>query len=42
MLSGSREIASNIAEAMSDVYSGTGVEFKTYISAVEPRGVRVT
>jgi homoserine kinase len=42
MLSGSREIASNIVAAMNDVYSGTGVEFKTYISAVEPRGVRVT
>lgn len=41
MLSSAREVAVDIEAAMRDIYVSTGVEFRTYVSAVEPCGVRV-
>lgn len=41
MISASREAADGVAAAMSEVYSRTGIEFNTYVSAIDPDGVRV-
>lgn len=41
MLSKGESTANAVAEAMSDVYSTTGIEFRTYVSPVGRDGVRV-
>lgn len=41
MISATREAADGVAAAMSDVYSGTGIDFHMYVSAIDPNGARM-
>lgn len=41
MLSETKKIAQAVEQAMREVYSQTGIEFNTYVSAVNPDGVKV-
>lgn len=41
MLAATRENAEEIRSAMSDVYRRLGIEFNTYVSAIDPGGVKV-
>lgn len=41
MLSEGEETAREVERAMRDVYSRTGIEFNTYVSGINPEGVRV-
>lgn len=41
MLSETEEMANVVEQAMRDVYSRTGIEFHTYVSKINPEGVRV-
>ncbi|QQS31599.1 MAG: homoserine kinase [Acidobacteriota bacterium] len=42
MISATQETAQSVAKAMSDVYSGIGIEFHTYVSAIDPNGVKMS
>jgi homoserine kinase len=42
MLSETEGVAKRIEAAMRDVYSKTGIEFHTYVSEIDPEGVRVS
>jgi homoserine kinase len=41
MLAATQESAQEIGAAMSDVYARLGIEFNTYVSAIDPEGVKV-
>lgn len=41
MLSETNEIADRVERVMSDVYSTTGLDFNTYVSAIDPEGVKI-
>lgn len=41
MLSETDEIAKNVRDAMTSVYSKTDIAFNTYVSRIEPQGVRL-
>lgn len=41
MLSETEDTARAVERAMRDVYSRTGIEFNTYVSGINPKGVRV-
>ena len=41
MLSATKEKAKGVEQAMREVYSRTGIEFHTYVSKINPEGVRV-
>ncbi|MEQ1643206.1 MAG: homoserine kinase [Pyrinomonadaceae bacterium] len=40
MLSETAEIADKVGEAMSAVYTTTGIDFNTYVSQINPQGIR--
>jgi homoserine kinase len=40
MLSEESETAETVEDAMRDVYSATGIDFSTYLSKIDPKGVR--
>jgi homoserine kinase len=40
MISATQEIANRVESAMSDVFSTKGIEFNSYVSAIDPKGVR--
>ncbi|MEO6655056.1 MAG: homoserine kinase, partial [Pyrinomonadaceae bacterium] len=40
MLSETKEIATSVENAMTGIYSQTGVEFKIYVSGIQHNGVR--
>jgi homoserine kinase len=40
MLSAAKETAESVRDAMHRVYSSTGIPFHTYVSGIEPAGVR--
>lgn len=40
MLSSSQDTATSIEQAMKTVYSPTGIDFRTYVSRIDPEGVR--
>jgi homoserine kinase len=41
IISETKDTASAVEQAMRDVYSQTGIEFHTYVSAINPHGVKV-
>jgi homoserine kinase len=41
MLSDSKQTAENVEAEMRRVYTATGIEFNTYVSPIEPAGVRI-
>jgi len=41
MLSENETIAKHVEQVMTDVYTAIGIDFKTYVTTINPQGVKI-